>query len=338
MSESSRPALLDGGKAVGICAAIGAMIGFVAREGLPLEAVAFTLMLLPFLPVPVALFTARHGATAGIVAGLVIGSLCTTWTVLSGTTLGLLVFMFAAVGGVFAGIGFRNGVSIYRMLVMSMVLFLGMLLIWFGAFAFNSGTGPLETIEDMAADFADQTGGFYEAIGVVQGSPEEITSDLREGALLSTPAWVVIVSGLMAIIMVSVSRLAFRTMKQAFPGDIRFSELRLHFGFVYLFIGSLAFLLAAYILDGSPAEWSEGIGQNLMLVSSALFFIQGLAIASWFLRRRKASGAMKAGVYFSLGLLEGFFSLVSFVGIFDVFMDFRKRYGEKGEDQQNTKQ
>jgi uncharacterized protein YybS (DUF2232 family) len=223
------------------------------------------------------------------------------------------------------------------MLVMIMLLFLGMILIWFGVYLFRSNIGPVDAVTDFTGALAEQSSGFYETIGFVQGSQEEITAEVRDSALHTMPALLLIVAGLMSIITVAFSRYVFGALKQPFPEDIKFSELRLHFGFVYLFIASLAFLLAGYMMEGSGKTWVEAIGDNLTLVTEALFFIQGLAIAAWFLRRRKASGLMKAGVYFSLSLLEGLLSLVSFLGIFDVFMDFRRRYGsKKDKNKENT--
>lgn len=325
MSEPLKPAVLDGGKAVGICAALGGAIGIIAIERMPVEAVAYAMLLLPFLPIPVALLTARHGVMTGTVAGLAIGSLCTTWTVATGSSAGLLVFLFAGVAGIFAGAGFCAGVTIYRMLVMIMLLFLGMIMIWFGTYLLENGSGPVPEVESFADSLAADSGGFYESVGIAEGRGDEISATLREQVVRTFPALLLIFTGLMSIVTVAFSRFVFNSAKQPFPPDIRFSELRLHFGFVYIFIAALAFLLAAYGLDGEARDWSETVGDNLRLVALALFFIQGLAIAAWFMQKRKLSGPRKVGAYLILGILEWMFSLVSFVGIFDVFVDFRGR-------------
>ena len=338
MGGSSKKAFLDGGKAVTLCAVIGLLIGAIARQALPVEAVSFSLILLPFLPVPVALMTARHGFMTGALAAIVIGSLCTTWVVMTGSSVGLLVFMFAGVSGVFAGIGFRINTVIYRMLLLLMLLYAGIILTWFGIYSITTGVGPVAAMRDFATSFAQEAGGFYESLGIVQGNSEESLSQVSDSALYSIPALLFIVTGLMAIGTVAFSRYVFRLVKQPFPRDIVFSELRLHFGFVYIFIASLALIMLSKALEGTASLWAETAGNNLMMVSTVLFFIQGLAIASWFLRRRQASGIMKVVVYVILGMLEGLLSVVSFVGIFDVFMDFRRRFsGEGGQGQGNPK-
>lgn len=330
MSDTAKPALVDGGKAIILCAAIGALIGVVSLQGLPADSVAFALMLLPFLPLPIALLTARHGIMAGSLTGIIFGLPCTAWVVITGSSTGLLVFLFAAVAGVIAGAGFRSDTGIYRMLVRLMLVFIGAILVWFGAYSFTVGAGPLEVLKDFAATTAAQMGDIYREAGIISGSPEEASSQVYDFITQSLPALLIIAAGLMSIITVTFARFIFRVAKQAFPPDIEFSELRLHFGFVYLFIASLGLYLAAYFMTGGDTRtWIGAAAQNLMMLTTALFFIQGLAIASWFLRRRQASGIMKSAVYVILGILEGLIQLVSFVGIFDVFMDFRKRYGEK---------
>ncbi|RJQ46984.1 MAG: DUF2232 domain-containing protein [Gaiellales bacterium] len=325
MGGFPKKAVIDGGKAVTLCAALGLMIGAVSEQVVPVEAVNFALLLLPFVPIPVALLTARHGFMAGALAGIAIGSLCTTWVVLTGSSVGLLVFLFAAVAGVFAGAGFSAGVGIYRMLAMLMAMYIGIGLAWFGAHTLTVEAGPIAVLQEFAAAFARQTSGFFQSLGMAEGSSDEVLSRISESTLYSMPALLVVIAGLMSIVTVAFSRLLFRVVKQPFPRDIVFSELRLHFGYVYLFIASLALILASYALDGAAGAWTEEAGGNLMFVSTVLFFIQGLAIAAWFLRRRKASGAVRTVTYICLGILELTFTLVSFVGIFDVFMDFRKR-------------
>lgn len=329
MSEAGKPAVIDFGMAMGLCAAISMMIGAVASQGMPAEAVAFAMLLLPFLPIPVALLTARHGFMTGSLAGIVIGSASAAWFALTGTSVGLIVFLFAAVAGVVAGSGFRAGSSIYRLLVILMVLYTGMIVSWFGAYNLASDVGPLAALEDFTGGIAEQSSGFYESIGIVQGSQEEIASQVRDAALYSLPSLLLIIAGAMSIATVAFSRLVFRSMKAPFPRDIGFSQLRLHFGFVYMFIVSMSLLLAGFFLDGTANDWAMAAGENLMILTNALFFIQGLAISAWFLRERKASGIMKTVVYVALVVTELLFYLVSLVGMLDVFVDFRKRYSDR---------
>lgn len=338
MSEPVKPAVIDFGKAMGLCAAISMMIGVVASQGLPAEAVAFAMLLLPFLPLPVALLSSRHGYRAGALAGIVIGSASVAWVALTGTSVGLIVFLFAAVAGVIAGSGFRAGVSIYRMLVLLMVLYAGIIVAWFGAYNLAADVGPVAALEDFTGTIAEQSSGFYQSIGIVQGSQDEISSQVRDAALYSLPALLLIIAGAMSMVTVAFSRLVFRSMKAPFPPDIVFCELRLHFGFVYMFIVSMALLLAGLILAGPARDWIDAAGENMMMLTNTLFFIQGLAIGAWFLRERKASGIMKTGVYVALVVMEGLFYLVSFAGVLDVFMDFRKRYGGRNsQDKGSTK-
>jgi uncharacterized protein YybS (DUF2232 family) len=60
-----------------------------------------------------------------------------------------------------------------------------------------------------------------------------------------------------------------------------------------------------------------------------LFFIQGIAIASFFLWAYKVSGVKRAAVYICLVMLELFLSLTSWMGLFDTWFNYRKRFIRK---------
>lgn len=66
------------------------------------------------------------------------------------------------------------------------------------------------------------------------------------------------------------------------------------------------------------------VGRNLLAVLLPLYFIQGLAVLSCFLQRKKWSSAIKGLVYFLVFILNPLPLLVVGVGIFDLWIDFRR--------------
>ena len=72
------------------------------------------------------------------------------------------------------------------------------------------------------------------------------------------------------------------------------------------------------------------LGINVLLVSQTLFFVQGLAVASWFVRQpAAAAGVARCSV--PRGRVWGRCSPAhGLVGLFDTWLDYRKRFALKG--------
>lgn len=105
------------------------------------------------------------------------------------------------------------------------------------------------------------------------------------------------------------------------PGE-PFATWRLPAKLIWLLIGSgfMAFL-------GVPlVSW---VAQNLLLVLLPLYFIQGLAVVSSFLQPRPWPLAIKGMIYLALLVLSPLPLIVTSVGVFDLWIDFRKIRQEK---------
>jgi len=83
-------------------------------------------------------------------------------------------------------------------------------------------------------------------------------------------------------------------------------------------------LIAAGFALLVPLPAAPLIGRNLLAVLLPLYFVQGLAVLSCFLHRKKWSSAIKWLVYFLVFILNPLPLLVVGVGIFDLWIDFRR--------------
>jgi hypothetical protein len=105
----------------------------------------------------------------------------------------------------------------------------------------------------------------------------------------------------------------------------QFSELRVPPIAAALFVVSGAVFAAA---SGEPRRAAG----NLLLPLSALYFVAGLSIICHFLRRWVRARFLRAGLY----VLAGYFPInvgVALLGLFDWYVDFRRR-GEGGSEEQ----
>ncbi|MBF0629005.1 MAG: DUF2232 domain-containing protein [Magnetococcales bacterium] len=97
------------------------------------------------------------------------------------------------------------------------------------------------------------------------------------------------------------------------------TEWRLPFVLVWIFIGAA---VPAYLLSGFPRM----LGANLVMVLAILFFMQGMAIMQSGFRHFAVSGLLRGFFYIALFLWHQVGLIVTALGLFDNWVDFRKRF------------
>lgn len=85
------------------------------------------------------------------------------------------------------------------------------------------------------------------------------------------------------------------------------------------------FLIAAGMMLLIPAESVNIFGMNILIVAFFIYLLQGLAVTSFFLKTKKIPLALRAIFYFSVSIQQYFTLLVVAIGLFDLWVDFRKR-------------
>lgn len=324
MSTDSRSALQDGGKAVAFSVALGVVIAFV-----PL----FSIVAIPAMPIPAAFITSRHGFNAGLLVSLLTGTACMALTApLVGFAAGLLIFLLTAIAGLGGGLALRKGVTQFRLFVSTAAVFFAALLLWLAALLLLSGQGPVSAIESLVDATAEPSRQLYQAMGMNEQDVDEAITQAREFALMLpylAPAVLLVVSIALSGANLALGRRVFEKLRQPFPRDFVFRDFRVHWVFAYaIIVGLLCQLLAPY----APEEYVSAVdftGANLFIISEVLFFIQGMAIANFFLWAYKVARIKRLAVYFCLILLQLTLSLTSWMGLFDTWLDYRRRFIRK---------
>ncbi|MDX2480264.1 MAG: DUF2232 domain-containing protein, partial [Desulfuromusa sp.] len=87
-------------------------------------------------------------------------------------------------------------------------------------------------------------------------------------------------------------------------------------------------LIWALIISGfamfAPVEQLALVGRNLLAILLPLYFLQGLAVVSSFLQRRAYPPVFKGLVYALLFILNPLPMIITGVGVFDLWIDFRR--------------
>ena len=73
-----------------------------------------------------------------------------------------------------------------------------------------------------------------------------------------------------------------------------------------------------------PVALVDKIGYSLLVVLLPLYFLQGMAVVNNFLRRKAYPPLMKGLIYTLLLLLNPLQIVVTSVGVFDLWVDFRR--------------
>ncbi|MCB9027368.1 MAG: DUF2232 domain-containing protein [Bdellovibrionaceae bacterium] len=94
---------------------------------------------------------------------------------------------------------------------------------------------------------------------------------------------------------------------------------------IWIFISSL---LMAFIK--SDALWVNAVGLNLLNIISLMYFFQGLAVISFYLRMTKATPFWSSLIYI-LAILQLFIAVV-FLGVMDYWFDFRRKMIKKAAE------
>jgi len=324
MSTESRSALQDGGKAVGLSVALGVVIAFV-----PL----FSIVAVPAMPVPAAYITSRYGIYAGLLVSLLTGVVCMALTApVVGFAAGLLIFLLTAIAGLGGGLALRKGVTQFRLFVAMVAVFFAALLLWLAALLLLSGQGPVSAIESLADATTEPSRQLYQSFGMDEQGVDEAIAQARDFALLLpylAPAVLLVVAIALSGVNLAIGRRVFERLRQPFPRDFVFRDLRIHWVFAYAIITGL---LCEFLAPYAPERYVTAVeltGANLFIISEVLFFIQGMAIANFFLWAYKVTKVKRVAVYFCLVLLQLTLSLTSWMGLFDTWLDYRRRFIRK---------
>ncbi len=325
MSTYSKTTLIDGGKAVALSVALGVVIAF-----LPL----LSIVAVPAMPIPVAFITSRHGLLAGLAASLLGGAVCVA---LTGIYAGMLIFMLMALSGIGAGLALRKGVSQFRLFVSMTAIFFATLVLWLGALLLIIGESPVSALQSLADSTAEPSRQVYQALGMSQQDIDASLAQAKDFASILpylAPGVLLVVSIVFSGASLALARRVFERLRQPFPRDFIFRDFRVHWTFAYVMIAGLLCQLIAPYLSGTYSSPVDITGANLIIVAEVLFFIQGMAIANFFLWAFKVKKARRWIVYICMILLQLTLSLTSWMGLFDTWLDYRRRFIKKNLSRQ----
>lgn len=267
------------------------------------------------VPLPAAYIAMRFGLLAGFL--VVIGTCATAFGLISPVAAYGYLVQFGA-PALLLTLLLRRGVSWCRATICSLFLLLGMGGLFLYGLSLQQQTGVTALVESYLQGEIETALVLAKDMELPAAQAAQFESTVRHtGELLlqAYPAAATIGYGLLLLTTLLGLVLAARS-RYSIPG-IPFEQWKVPELWIWgLILGGVGVLLA----EGSL----EMAAVNLLAVMLALYFLQGLAIVRYFFRSRRVSPLLRTLGYVLLATLNPLPALVAGIGVFDLWIDFRK--------------
>jgi uncharacterized protein YybS (DUF2232 family) len=284
-------------------------------------------VIIPFLALPLAHVVARWGLWSGMIVALAAGALIYAGVGVSGA---LLVFLLTLGVGATSGWAVRKGWRFGRSFGWTAVGAFAALVLW-GLIIWLGFGVDFTWLKEMAYGSIDDVAAQYTAWGMSAASVETASAQLRDmvdAVPYLAPGLLGMVAILLAACSLGLSYLIFPRLRQKVAVAWSLSGFRMHWAVAYVSIAGLAMVLFARA-DGRWSTVVMYVGINLLLVSQTLFFVQGLAVVRWLTVARHWARGSRIALFVAAVLGQVLFQLTGLVGLFDTWVDFRKRFALK---------
>ncbi|WP_291317114.1 DUF2232 domain-containing protein [Desulfuromonas sp.] len=267
------------------------------------------------VPLPAAYALLRGGPAigAGVVA-LTTGALFALGEA-AGATAYLLQFGLASL--VLPAL-LRRGWSWDRAVVATLAVVVGVVALTVGGYAASRGLPVSELASQYVQGEVDRALAIYEAADLPEAQIQELTEvaqRMAELLLVAYPGLVVVVTGgLLFLMVLFLSAFARGRYVLAGPDFARWKASEV--------------LVWPLIAAGLGVAFGDGlaghVALNVLVVLLPIYFLQGLAIVTYFFRKKGISPALRAMGYVLIAILNPLPLIVTGLGVFDLWVDFRK--------------
>lgn len=268
-----------------------------------------------FVPLPAAHGFMRHGWGAG--GGIVALTTASLLVVTSPAGAGAYFAQFG-LGSLILPLLLRRGKGWDTAVTGAVAASAGGALLAAAAYAAARGVAVGELIGRFVRSEVDQAIALYQKAELPQEQIEElktVAEGMADFLVLAWPGLAIVATG--GIFLLTVRFLsAFSAGRYEVPG-VPFSDWK-----------APELLVWVLIVSGSGAllgnGWPYRISVNVLTVVLPVYFLQGLAVVTWFFRKRNVSPLFRSLGYLLAVALNPLPLIVMGMGIFDLWVDFRK--------------
>ncbi|MBI2370915.1 MAG: DUF2232 domain-containing protein [Deltaproteobacteria bacterium] len=286
---------------------------FLAGVRLPLAGV----MLALFTPLPALAFSLRYGRLAG---ALLLAAVALALAMLSTPRLAMIfVVEFACLTLAMAEV-LRRQARIEWAILVPLVVALGGAAALVSGYAWSIGTNPMTVVTRQLQDVVQRAAGLYQALGIPVEESESMAAVIQAMAALFITAFPALLAFGTAVAIWMNILLLRRTLPEEAGALAHLQGLarwRTPDPLIWAAIAAGVLL----VLKRSP--FFE-IGLNGLLLVLSAYFFQGMAIVSYFFQATRVPPLLRGMGYSLIAVQQLLLVLVVAVGMFDLWVDFRR--------------
>ncbi|HXL01671.1 MAG TPA: YybS family protein [Candidatus Atribacteria bacterium] len=270
--------------------------------------------LLSFLcPLPVMFLTIRWDMRAGLLAALVASFIV---FIFAGVVSALTCFVGFTLLGLIMGLTIKRGYNFIEVIGINTLVSISSKLLLIGLVILIMGQNPLAESLSFLEEGLKKGLSFLPSEGGI--NVEDIINLIR----MALPATVIVASILDTVLNFLLGGWIGKRLGIKFPPFPPFGEWQLPKSIFWAF--ALGWL---FVLFGGTTFWGK-IGLNLQMVTQILFLVQGASVVYYFLGKYIRSRVWLTIIVIFLALQPLLSTILSWLGVFDVWFDLRKIRGK----------
>jgi uncharacterized protein YybS (DUF2232 family) len=270
-----------------------------------------------FIPLPVLFYRLKLGRTMGRFVPVVTGL---TLFMIAGISFDVLVFIELLLLGFYLGEFFEQKLSLEKTVLYACGVVLGTATVCLLLYCSLTDTGISALISKYVASNLALSIALYKSIGMPEEHIQLLSDSMEHIRYVLTrimPALSVILVLFLCWTSLLFSRPILKSRKLFYPEFGSLNLWRLPEYVVWAAIGSALMLFF-------PGSGLKLIGLNSVLILMAVYFLQGIAIISFFFEKKEIPRIFRFFLYSLIAVWHLLLAAVIGLGLFDTWLNFRK--------------
>lgn len=271
-----------------------------------------------FIPLPILFYRAKLGRRHGMIVPLV--AIAVMGLVFGGLTMDILFFSGLMFLGFAISEMFEKELSVEMTVVAACCIVLGAGLAGILLYSMVADTGIYALVSAYVATNLALSLDLYKGIGIPQETIDTISGSLDQIQFVLVrilPSLAAASTLFVAWTNLIAARPIMKRRGLSFPDFGHLNQWRAPEPLIWGVIGCGLILFL-------PATDIRLIGVNGLLVLLTIYFFQGIAIVSFFFEKKKLPRAIRVVLYMMIALQQLFLLVIICIGLFDMWINFRK--------------
>jgi uncharacterized protein YybS (DUF2232 family) len=271
-----------------------------------------------FIPLPVLFYRAKLGRRLGMIVPLV--AIAVMGLVFGGLTMDILFFSGLMFLGFAMSEMFEKELSVELTVVAACGMVLGTGLIGILIYSMANRTGVVNLVSAYVATNLALSLELYKGIGIPQETIDTISGSLDQIQYILVrilPSLTVASTLFVAWTNLIAARPIMQRRGISFPDFGRLNRWQAPDLLIWVVIGCGLIILL-------PVTGMRLIGVNGLLVLLTIYFIQGIAVVSFYFEKKRLPRAIRILLYMMIAFQQLFLLVIICIGLFDMWINFRK--------------